>query len=87
MDKTKAEREENVGAQKKNQQWRAPDEIAELSYEFFKFLHAVPLQKTRQLEIRFGESERKQNLVGRDRRARRTQPDGLAHYGISTRIR
>jgi hypothetical protein len=48
-----------VGAQEENQQWRAPDEIAELADGFFKFLHVLPLQKTRQLEIRFGESERK----------------------------
>jgi|SRR5438132_3444076 len=48
LDEAKAEREKNVGAQEENQQWRAPEEIAELADEFFKFLHVVSLQKTRQ---------------------------------------
>ena len=46
--------------------------------EFFKFLQVVPLQKTRQLEIRFGESERK-TKSGRARPPGAPhQPDGLA---------
>ena len=59
LDEPKPEREKNVRAEQKNQQRWSPDKIAELSDEFFEFLHKAPCLRGKNYRVVLGKAERK----------------------------